>query len=56
MKDELNLEECKIFEDLIVEIDDYIDYYNNYRCQWDLSKMTPTQYRKHKKLETGMYL
>ena len=29
------------------EIDDYMDYYNNYRYQWNLSKMTPVQYRNH---------
>ncbi|MEE0712217.1 IS3 family transposase, partial [Romboutsia timonensis] len=23
------------------------DYYNNYRYQWNLSKMTPVQYRNH---------
>ena len=28
-------------------IDDYMDYYNNYRYQWNLSKMTPVQYRNH---------
>ncbi|MFD1385887.1 IS3 family transposase, partial [Oceanobacillus oncorhynchi subsp. oncorhynchi] len=22
-------------------------YYNNYRYQWDLKKMTPVQYRNH---------
>ncbi|MDF1511434.1 IS3 family transposase, partial [Robertmurraya sp. DFI.2.37] len=22
-------------------------YYNNYRYQWDLKKMTPIQYRNH---------
>ena len=26
-------------------IDDYIDYYNNDRCQWNLKKLTPVQYR-----------
>ncbi|RXI99580.1 hypothetical protein DS745_04395, partial [Anaerobacillus alkaliphilus] len=23
------------------------NYYNNYRYQWDLKKMTPVQYRDH---------
>ncbi|MCC3866810.1 IS3 family transposase [Terrisporobacter mayombei] len=22
-----------------------MDYYNNYRCQWNLKKLTPNQYR-----------
>ncbi|MBU3803834.1 MAG: IS3 family transposase, partial [Candidatus Cellulosilyticum pullistercoris] len=25
----------------------YITYYNKYRCQWNLKKMTPVQYRNH---------
>ncbi|WP_317116249.1 IS3 family transposase, partial [Clostridium neonatale] len=24
---------------------DYIDYYNNHRCQWNLKKLTPVEYR-----------
>lgn len=46
-KDEVNLENCETFEELVEEIDDYMDYYNNYRYQWDLKKMTPVQYRSH---------
>ncbi|WP_304969616.1 IS3 family transposase, partial [Romboutsia ilealis] len=23
----------------------YMDYYNNDRCQWNLKKLTPVQYR-----------
>ena len=29
------------------EIKDYIDYYNNFRYQWNLKKMTPVSYRNH---------
>lgn len=47
MKDELNLDSCYSFEDVYNEIKSYIDYYNNYRCQWKLNKMTPVQYRDH---------
>ncbi|MBU3142444.1 IS3 family transposase, partial [Clostridium sp. CF012] len=25
----------------------YMIYYNRYRYQWDLEKMTPVQYRNH---------
>ena len=46
-KDECYYEECETFEELIEEINDYMDYYNNYRCQWDLKKMTPVQYGNH---------
>src|SRR5699024_9942906 len=41
MKDELHLKECLDYEDLLNEIDDYMDYYNNYRYQWDLGKRSP---------------
>ena len=27
------------------EIDNYMDYYNNYRYQWDLNKRTLVEYR-----------
>ncbi len=46
-KDEAELRTCRTSEELEEEIDDYIDYYNNFRCQWDLKKMTPAQYRDH---------
>ena len=44
-KDEVILSKCSTLEEVIKEIDDYMDYYNNYRYQWNLSKMTPVQYR-----------
>lgn len=47
MKDELNLDTCFTFRDVCNEIKDYIEYYNNYRYQWNLKKMTPVQYRNH---------
>lgn len=47
MKDEVDFKSCSTFEELQVEIDKYIEYYNNYRYQWNLSKMTPVQYRNH---------
>ena len=47
MKDELNLDTCFTFRDVCNEIKDYIDYYNNYRYQWNLKKMTPVKYRNH---------
>ena len=45
MKDELHLKECLDFDEVKQEIDDYMDYYNNYRYKWDLNKMTPVEYR-----------
>lgn len=47
MKDELNLDTCFTFRDVCNEIKDYIEYYNNYRYQWGLEKMTPVKYRNH---------
>ena len=47
MKDELNLGTCFTFRDVCNEIKDYIEYYNNYRYQWNLKKMTPVIYRNH---------
>lgn len=45
MKDELKIKECLSFDELQIEIDDYMDYYNNYRYQWDLEKRSPVEYR-----------
>ena len=45
MKDEIDLSGCQTYEDVQAVIDHYIDYYNNYRCQWGLKKLTPVQYR-----------
>ena len=36
-----------IFQNKVKEVTDYIDYYNNYRAQWNLKKMTPVDYRNH---------
>ena len=51
MKDELHLERCGSFKELKAEIDDYIDYYNNDRYQWELAKLSPNQYAEY--LRTG---
>jgi len=53
LKDEINMEHCKTFEELKEEINEYMDYYNNDRGQWDIKRMTPNQYKHHlnKKLE-----
>lgn len=45
MKDEIDYKSCNTFEELQTMIDDYMDYYNNYRYQWGLKKLTPVQYR-----------
>ncbi|MBR4655631.1 MAG: IS3 family transposase [Oscillospiraceae bacterium] len=55
MKDELASEIPKwtCFEDVRRSIDDWIDYYNNDRCQWDLAKLSPNEYYQY--LTTGEY-
>lgn len=53
MKDELHLDNCLTFKDVKYEIKEYIDYYNNYRYQWNLKKMTPVMYRNHLLKETA---
>lgn len=45
MKDEIDYKSCDTFADLQNLIDNYMDYYNNYRYQWGLKKLTPVQYR-----------
>ena len=44
MKDEINLIDCKTFEEVEKAIDDYMDYYNNYRYQWNLNRLSPKAY------------
>ncbi|MBU3134298.1 IS3 family transposase [Clostridium gasigenes] len=38
---------CQTLAQLKKEINQYMIYYNKYRYQWDLKKMTPVQYRNH---------
>lgn len=45
MKDEIEIRSCTRFEELELIIDNYINYYNNYRYQWGLKKLAPVQYR-----------
>jgi putative transposase len=47
LKDELEFKDCRTFEELIVKVNEYMQYYNNNRYQWGLKKMTPVQYRDH---------
>lgn len=53
MKDEIHLERCGTFSELRMKIDDYMDYYNNERYQWELAKLAPNQYAAY--LMTGEY-
>ncbi len=45
MKDEIDYKNCTTIYELQIVIDDYMEYYNSHRCQWNLKKLTPIQYR-----------
>ena len=55
MKDEIMyyVSECVTFEEVRERIDDWIDYYNNDRYQWELAKLSPKEYYKY--VKTGVY-
>lgn len=44
MKDEIDLSGCDCFSDVCSVIDDWMDYYNNERYQWDLAKLSPNEF------------
>lgn len=45
LKDEINYKNCSNLTELKILIDEYIDYYNYERGQWNLKKLIPVQYR-----------
>ena len=47
MKDEIDISHCHTFEELVAVIDDYMDYYNHERYQWDLAKLSPSEYYQY---------
>ena len=47
MKDEIDLNQCTNFREVKVIIDDWIDYYNNDRYQWQLAKLSPNEYYQY---------
>lgn len=55
MKDEIGewVSQCKTFEELQKIVDDYMDYYNNDRYQWNLAKLSPSEYYQY--YITGIY-
>ena len=55
MKDEIKYEltMMKTFDEVKTKIDDWIDYYNNDRYQWDLVKLSPKEYYQY--ATTGIY-
>ena len=55
MKDELadKMARWNTFEDAKRDIDDWFDYYNHDRYQWQLAKLSPSQYYRY--VTTGEY-
>ena len=53
MKDEIDLSGCTQFHQVMEIIDDWMDYYNNDRYQWQLAKLSPNEYYSY--VTTGIY-
>ena len=53
MKDEIDLTKCKNFDEVKIIIDDWINYYNTERYQWELAKLSPDEYYEY--IVTGEY-
>lgn len=53
MKDEIDLNGCTTFVQVKTIIDDWMEYYNNERFQWQLAKLSPNEYYQY--ITTGIY-
>ena len=55
MKDEIAdmIDTCKTYEEAAALIDDWMDYYNNDRGQWELQNLTPIEFYQYTR--TGVY-
>lgn len=53
MKDEIDLSGCEAFIQVKSIIDDWMEYYNNERYQWQLAKLSPNEYYQY--ITTGIY-
>lgn len=53
MKDEIDVSDCTRYLEVKTIIDDWIDYYNNERYQWQLAKLSPNEYYDY--ITTGVY-
>jgi len=47
LKDELDYQSCQSFEELYLETERYMRYYNHERKQWTRNRMTPVEYREY---------
>ncbi|MBR2768113.1 MAG: IS3 family transposase [Solobacterium sp.] len=46
-KDEVDYSKCRTVEELNILLYEYMQYYNNERCQWTRNRMTPVEYEKY---------
>lgn len=53
MKDEIDVNKCTKYHEIKSIIDDWLDYYNNERYQWQLAKLSPNEYYGY--ITTGVY-
>ena len=53
MKDEIDLSSCESFDQVKAILDDWIDYYNNDRYQWQLAKLSPNEFYRY--ITSGLY-
>lgn len=53
MKDEIDVSKCTKYREIKMIIDDWLDYYNNERYQWQLAKLSPNEYYGY--ITTGVY-
>jgi hypothetical protein len=53
MKDEIDVSGCTKYREVKTIIDDWMDYYNNERYQWQLAKLSPNEYYRY--ITTGIY-
>jgi len=53
MKDEIDVSGCTKYLEVKAVIDDLMDYYNNERYQWQLTKLAPNEYYEY--ITTGIY-
>lgn len=53
MKDEIDFSDCKKYLDVKAKIDNWMDYYNKERYQWQLCKLSPDEYYEY--ITTGNY-
>ncbi len=47
LKDDVEFKQATSLDELKGLVDEYMEYYNGTRKQWNLKKMTPAQYRSH---------